>query len=221
MKGHHSRNKNQKHHSSRQKKHLKNKPSFGSKIHAHQIETYFKENLYLNTEKTIDLSQVIQEMYLDTDMEIPNDKAVSFTNNVTPQKIEENSSYTQLINIILAQARQIQELQTLPPQIAEAIAKFIELLDLTKMPSIATRTYVESLLNELAIILKSFDLPILGNILLEIEEWEKKIQPKFKDKIFSRKSIVISSELCEQLGLRVNGWIEEFKLKLVDIARTL
>jgi len=122
-----------------------------------------------------------------------------------------------LIDKVLQQAKQIAELQRLQPRITDLTATFIELLDLTKLPAIATRGFVRSLLDQLELKLSEVSSINTSNLQSEIKDWKGRIQPTLSTRLFAKNKELLGQKLCEKLELDVGQWIDQFRFALTPL----
>jgi hypothetical protein len=180
------------------------------------IDQYFKYRMYLNPKNTDQLTALVLEYYRHFENDLQSNLKEIFSDEEL-KNLEKGEVVISLIDRIIKQTKKIEKLEELPYQIAEIIAKFIELMDLTQLPSIATYSYVESMLNKLDTLLNEVTYVEVDVILNEIVIWKKRISPNLINKLLFRKQEFLPSKLCEQLEIDVVKWIDIFKLKIVNL----
>jgi hypothetical protein len=122
------------------------------------------------------------------------------------------------ISLELDQLREVLEYKRLPLIVAETMATFIELLDLTHLMTLATTHNTTVLLDQLHIRLTATGISEMLPTIGEIEDWLKQIQKiSFKEKILRNKREKLTESECEQLQEDISRWMELFKMSLIAI----
>jgi hypothetical protein len=127
------------------------------------------------------------------------------------------TGHEKMINLVteIDSIRESRSFRNLPFQVAEVVTKFIELLDLTKLPSLASVHNVSMLLSELHIKIDAIEKLELPEITQGIDRWMKKINSiSLLEKIMGRSKKGLSGEQCLKLEEDVSKWLELFKIKL-------
>jgi len=182
-----------------------------------QVDAYLKNQTYLIDHESRPLVDAIIDYYSYTkSVNLKNALNQSFSVDER-QRLDRGTSTMILIDKILNQEKLINKLTAIPIEIAMVIAKFIELLDLTKLPSLARVSYVTILLDDLDLRLENLCCIDTRGIVKELKTWKTEIQPTILDKLPFRKWEYVSPEKCEQLELDVSKWIADFKLKLANL----
>lgn len=185
-----------------------------------QIDRYLKHQIYLSDKDNRQLTQIIIDYYSEVDSFDLRSEIREILTTEDLKLFDRGTTAILLMEKLLNQAGLLSKLVKLPYQIAEVISKFIEMLDLIKLPIIAKRPYIQSMIDELIIKLDYLSYLDTAEIVNDILGWKTRLNPNKMNRIMFRRSEILSPKLCEQLELDLSKWIEAFKLKLVNIDYT-